>query len=105
LGGFLFVLGFQLLFLGMSNYLTDVFRQRAASAHAAASTTRSLGSVVLPLAVDAMFRDLGIHWAPSLLGFLSLAMGVIPFVFIRYGEALARRSKSARDLYGFTGPK
>lgn len=99
LGGFFFTLGFQLVFMGMSNYITDVFRQYSASAQAAASMTRSLGAVLLPLAAGPMYIQLGIHWAPSLLGFVALVMGVIPFVFIRFGESLARKSKYARDVY------
>ncbi|KAK7425352.1 hypothetical protein QQZ08_008138 [Neonectria magnoliae] len=98
--GFFFCLGLQLLFMGMINYLTDIFRQSSASAHAAASWTRSTGAILLPLAAEPMYRNLGLHWAPSVLGFLALAMGVIPFVFIRYGDRLARSSKTARAAYG-----
>jgi hypothetical protein len=98
LGGIFWGAGFQLIFMGMSNYLTDVFRQHSASAQAASSMTRSIGAVVLPLAAPAMYGDLGIHWAPSLLGFIALAMGLIPFAFIRYGDALAKRSRYAQAV-------
>jgi hypothetical protein len=98
LGGLFWGIGFQLIFMSMVNYLTDVFRQHSASAHAAASTTRSLGAVLLPLAAPAMYGKLGIHWAPSLLGFIALAMGIIPFIFISSGEALARRSNYAQAV-------
>lgn len=100
LGGVFFPVGMQLLFMGMINYLTDVFRQSSASAHAAASWTRSTGAILLPLVAQPMYRHLGVHWAPSVLGFLALAMGVIPFVFLRYGERLARSSRAAREAYG-----
>ncbi|KAJ4319022.1 hypothetical protein N0V84_006560 [Fusarium piperis] len=99
LGGLFFGLGFQLLFMGMINYLTDVFLQYSASALAAASMTRSIGAILLPLAADSMYGDLGLHWAPSVLAFIALAMGVIPFVFIRYGDRLARSSKTARAAF------
>lgn len=85
--------------MGMGNYLTDVFRQHSASAQAAAGMTRSIGAILLPLAAGPMYTGLGIHWAPSLLGFLALLMGVIPFVFIRYGEALQRNSKAANTIF------
>ncbi|KAH7162657.1 major facilitator superfamily domain-containing protein [Dactylonectria estremocensis] len=98
--GFFFCVGLQLLFMGMVNYLTDVFRQSSASAHAAASWTRSIGAILLPLAAEPMYNNLGLHWAPSVLGFLALAMGVIPFAFIRHGDRLARSSKAARAAYG-----
>ncbi|KPM36841.1 hypothetical protein AK830_g9717 [Neonectria ditissima] len=100
--GFFFCAGLQLLFMGMVNYLTDVFRQSSASAHAAASWTRSTGAILLPLAAEPMYRSLGLHWAPSVLGFLALAMGAIPFAFIRYGDRLARSSKAARAAYGIS---
>ncbi|CAH0015684.1 unnamed protein product [Clonostachys rhizophaga] len=100
--GFFFGLGFQLVFIGMSNYINDVFRELSASAQAAAGTTRSIGAVLLPLAAGPMYDSLGIHWAPSLLGFIALVMGVIPFAFIRYGDILAAKSKSARDIYGYS---
>ncbi|KAJ4268468.1 hypothetical protein NW762_002531 [Fusarium torreyae] len=100
LGGIFFGLGFQLLFMGMTNYLTDVFLSYSASALGAAAMLRSIGATTLPLAADSMYSNLGIHWAPSVLGFIALAMGVIPFVFIRYGDRLARSSKTAREAFG-----
>ncbi|KAH7188844.1 major facilitator superfamily domain-containing protein [Fusarium flagelliforme] len=99
LGGIFFGLGFQLLFMGMTNYLTDVFRSHSASALGAAAMLRSIGATTLPLAADSMYTNLGIHWAPSVLAFVALAMGVIPFVFIRYGDRLARSSKTAREAF------
>ncbi|CCF44850.1 major facilitator superfamily transporter [Colletotrichum higginsianum] len=99
LSGILFGWGFNMLFMGMINYLTDVFRQYSASAHAAASMTRSIGAILLPLAADSMYADLGVHWAPSLLGFVALAMGTIPFIFIRFGDRLSRSSKTAREAF------
>lgn len=93
LQGLAFVFGYQLVFMGMLNYMTDVYKQSSASVLAAASMTRSIGAVLLPLATDSMFSSLGVHWAPSVLGFICLAMGAIPFVFIKYGDQLARASK------------
>lgn len=82
LSGFFFGVGFQLIFMSMLNYITDVFREFSASAHAGAGCLRSLGAVFVPLAAGPMYAQLGIHWAPSVLGFLALAMGLVPFVFI-----------------------
>ncbi|KKY35199.1 putative major facilitator superfamily transporter [Diaporthe ampelina] len=99
LSGIFFGCGYQLLFMGMFNYLTDVFRQYSASAHAASSMTRAIGAITLPLAADSMYKNLGVHWAPSVLGFIALVMGLIPFVFIRYGDSLARSSRTAREAF------
>lgn len=45
-----------------------------------------------------MYGRLGIAWASSLLGFLSLGMCAIPFVFIKYGDRIRGRSKFCQDL-------
>lgn len=91
--GLFFALGYQLLFMGMVNYVTDVYKQRSASAIAAASMFRSIGATLLPLAADNMYDTLGIHWGSSILGFVSFFMGIIPFIFIKYGDYLAKTSK------------
>ncbi|SCN65702.1 uncharacterized protein FFNC_00027 [Fusarium fujikuroi] len=85
LGGFFFGVGFQLMFITMLNYITDVFREFSASAHAGAGCLRSLGAIFVPLAAGSMYDQLGIQWATSVLGFLALAMGLVPFLFIWYG--------------------
>lgn len=45
-----------------------------------------------------MYRKLGVAWASSLLGFVSLAMAVFPFVFLRYGRLLRERSQFREEL-------
>jgi len=45
-----------------------------------------------------MFDALGIHWACSLLAFLSLGVTIIPFVFIRYGDRIRAGSKFCQEL-------
>lgn len=93
-----FGLGFLLIFMGELNYLVDAYDEFAASAMGAASCSRSLFGVVLPFAAKPMYRNLGVGWACSLLGFLSLAMCVTPFVFIRYGDRIRASSKFCREL-------
>ncbi|KAL6237449.1 hypothetical protein BDW75DRAFT_228646 [Aspergillus navahoensis] len=63
---------------------------------AVASTLRSTFAVGLPLATSTMYTKLGINWASSLLGFISISMGVIPLVFIKYGAWMRKNSKLAR---------
>ncbi|OLN86746.1 Polyamine transporter 3 [Colletotrichum chlorophyti] len=98
LAGVPFGAGFQLIFIALLNYLTDAYEVFAASANAAASTTRSLLAVVLPLATTPMFRRLGIAGACSLLGGLSAVMCVIPFVFIWKGEEIRAGSRFCISL-------
>ncbi|KAL0940345.1 Polyamine transporter 3 [Colletotrichum truncatum] len=93
LAGIPFGAGFMLIFIALLNYLTDAYEIFAASANAAASTSRSLLAVVLPLATTPMFNRLGIAGACSLLGGLSAIMCVIPFIFIWKGEQIRANSK------------
>ncbi|KAF2218256.1 major facilitator superfamily domain-containing protein [Elsinoe ampelina] len=90
--------GFLLLFMALLNYLVDAYDVFAASATAAAACSRSLFGAVLPFAARPMYEALGVQWACTLLGGLSLALCVIPFVFLRYGGWLRERSKFCREL-------
>lgn len=98
MSGLFFGLGYILIFMAMINYLTDAYKQYSASAQAAASTIRSTMAVCLPLATNPMYSQLGINWATSLLAFISLALAVIPFAFIRYGEWIRGRSPFAQRV-------
>lgn len=98
LAGLPFGLGFLLIFMALINYLADAYEIFAASALAAASCTRSVCGALVPLAAHSMYATLGIHWATSLLGFASLAMAVIPFMFIAFGDYLRAHSKFSRRL-------
>ncbi|OGM39531.1 hypothetical protein ABOM_011911 [Aspergillus bombycis] len=100
LAGIPFGMAFFLIFVALINYLVDAYHEYAASAMAAASCCRSVFGAVLPLAATPMFRQLGIAWACSLLGFLSLLMTLIPFVFIRYGDRIRARSQFQQGLRG-----
>ena len=98
LAGVPFGIGFMLIFIALLNYLTDAYEIYAASAMAAASLSRSIFGALLPLAARPMYERLGISWASSLLGFLSLAMSVIPFAFIRYGDRIRANSRFCNEL-------
>ncbi len=98
LAGLPFGIGIELTFISLLNYLTDAYEMFAASAQASSAFSRSIFAVVLPLAADPMYGRLGVAWASSLLGFLSLLMAITPFAFIRYGDQLRRRSKFCQEL-------
>ncbi|KAI4720563.1 MFS general substrate transporter [Aureobasidium sp. EXF-10727] len=44
------------------------------------------------------YERLGVAWACSLLGFLSLAMCAIPFAFIRFGDSIREKSSFCQSL-------
>lgn len=92
LAGIPFGMGYVLIFMALLNYLTDAYEIFAASAMAAASCSRSLAGSVLPFASRPLYQKLGVAWATSLLGFLSLGMCVIPFVFLWKGDMIRESS-------------
>jgi hypothetical protein len=88
LAGLWFGAGTLLLFSGFFNYLTDSYYY-AASALAASTITRSCFGAGFPLfthqvsslcsrLISKMFNKLGVQWACSVLGFISIPMALIP---------------------------
>ena len=98
LAGVPFGIGLELVFISMLNYLADAYELFAASALASSAFSRSIFAVLLPLSAGPMYETLGIPWACSLLGFLSLVMAIIPFVFLRYGTWLRMHSPYCQEL-------
>jgi multidrug resistance protein len=98
LGGIPYGIGFLLVFMSLLNYVVDAYRMFSASAMAATGTTRSICGAVLPFAAGPMYVRLGVPWACSLLGFLTILLAIIPFVFIWKGESLRANSKFCQHL-------
>ncbi|KAF2740776.1 MFS general substrate transporter [Polyplosphaeria fusca] len=98
LAGIPFGIGYLCLFMALLNYLVDAYEIFAASAMAAASFSRSTFGAVLPFAAKPMYRTLGIAWACSLLGFLAVALCIIPFIFIRFGTKMREKSEFCQYL-------
>lgn len=98
LSGLTFGMSFLFIFFAILNYLSDAYVIYAASAAGIASTCRSIGGAVVPLAAKSMFTKLGIDWACSLLAFLTLAVSVIPFIFIWKGDTIRANSKFCQAL-------
>jgi hypothetical protein len=69
-------------------YLVDTYTLYSASALAAATILRSLFGAFLPLAGPPLYDALGLGWGNSTLGFIAVALIPVPFLFIRYGEAI-----------------
>ncbi|GAB1199125.1 hypothetical protein APSETT444_008470 [Aspergillus pseudonomiae] len=98
LSGIPFGAGYLLNFMAMANYMADAYETYSASAMSASACTRSILGAMLPLATKPMFDRLGVNWAYTLVGFLSLGVTVIPFVFIRYGARIRESSKFCQEL-------
>lgn len=108
-----FGFGMVLVFLSVMNYLIDSYVIYAASVLAANSVLRSLFGTIFPLfttcefcvslgnggmltGID-MYKNLGIHWASSVPGFLALLCVPFPFLFYKYGESIRLKCKYAAE--------
>lgn len=69
------------------NYLGDAYPEYAASVLAGNDFIRSSFGAGFPLFASAMYNKLGVGWASSLLGFLSVLFIPIPFALYYYGES------------------
>ena len=90
--------GFFTIFQSALNYLIDTFQRYSASAIAANTFLRSIFAAVFPLFVSPMFHNLGTPWASSLLGFISVLLLPIPFLFYIYGARIRKKGKYTAGL-------
>ncbi|KAI5803017.1 major facilitator superfamily domain-containing protein [Geopyxis carbonaria] len=91
--GVLFGFSMAILFISFISYLTDSFPEISSSALAANSVVRSLFAAAFPLFTPDLFKALDSEWAVSLLGFITIALAPIPFVFYKYGQRIRERSR------------
>ena len=78
-----FSIGAFLLFNSVLSYLADAYPKNVASVLAGNDFFRSSFGAGFPLFATAMYRKLGVGWASSLLGFLSIAFIPIPFFLFK----------------------
>lgn len=84
--------GVVFAFNGIIGYTLDAYRMYAASAIAANTLVRLVLSGIFPLFGLQMYEKLGVHWATSLVAFITCLMIPMPFLLYKYGPYL--RSKS-----------
>ncbi|EUC50976.1 hypothetical protein COCMIDRAFT_80474 [Bipolaris oryzae ATCC 44560] len=88
-----FAWGNSTIFISATAYLLDTYQALyGASVMAANSLVRYLLGAALPLFTLQMYKGLGIEWATSLLGFVSIACIPIPWVLFFYGPSIRSRS-------------
>ena len=93
LAGIPFGFALVMLFTGISSYLTDCYGRYGASALAANTMLRCMFGAGFAIFATDMYEKMGAPWATSTLGFVALAMGIMPLVFYRYGARLRAVSK------------
>lgn len=113
IGSGYFAIGTFLLFQAVLNYLGDAYPDYAASVLAGNDFMRSSFGAGFPLFATAMYKNEGVGWASSILGFLAIVFIPIPFVLYmvslsfltlwesyltveQYGERLRKISRHAR---------
>ncbi|KAL4734940.1 major facilitator superfamily domain-containing protein [Aspergillus similis] len=89
--------GIYSIYMAVVNYLTDAYERYAASALSAASLGRNSFGAFLPLASPQLFSNLGFGWAGTLLGFIGVALSVVPVVLVLKGPAIRRSSPFMRE--------
>lgn len=96
LGFFVFAVGSVVCMQCMQTYVIDSYTRFAASGLAATVTLRSLAGFGFPLFAPYMYETLEYGWGNSVLGFLSVAVGLpAPFVFWGFGQRLRAVSRFA----------
>lgn len=94
--GYIFVGGaLFILFLQGFKYVVETYLPVANSAIAGSTFARSFFGAGFPLFSMAMYHNLGMAWATSLLAFIALALAPMPIILYIYGEKLRAMSKNA----------
>ncbi|CAJ2513078.1 Uu.00g011970.m01.CDS01 [Anthostomella pinea] len=88
------------LFISSLQYIGDVYhRTNVASAASANSFARYVLAAVFPLFSLQMYQGLGIAWASTLLGFVSLALLPLPWLLFKFGNNVRRKSRYETASY------
>ena len=84
------------VFVSSYLYMIDSFESHAASALSVSTFARYLAAgSMIPVSIP-MFKNLGVHWALTLLGCISVVLTPLPFFMWKYGAAVRKRSRSAK---------
>lgn len=88
-------MGMYIVFAQTFTYIVDVYAPIANSAVVASTFIRSAFGAGFPLFGPYMYNRLGVAWATSTLGFISVAMVPIPLLFYIFGPRIRSWSKNS----------
>lgn len=83
------------IFISSYMYIIDAYEAYAASGLTFLTVVRYLAAGGMTVVGVPLYRNLGTHWAITLLACISTLMAPIPYVFYRYGHVIRQRSKYA----------
>ncbi|CAK7198398.1 hypothetical protein SEUCBS139899_001059 [Sporothrix eucalyptigena] len=82
------------IFISLMQYMGDTYTGSiVASGASANSLARYSLASVFPLFTIQMYEKLGINWASSLLGFISVALLPLPWLFFKFGPRIRAHSR------------
>ena len=87
--------GLFVIFVQGFKYIVDVYLNVANSAISGNTFARSFFGAGFPLFSNAMYHNLGVPWATSVLGFISVGLAPVPVLFFIYGKKIRSFSKNA----------
>ncbi|CAF0786647.1 unnamed protein product [Adineta ricciae] len=97
-----FGFGINAIFVGIFNYLIDAYTIYAASTLGANMIIRYTFGAAFVLFTTQMYDKLGIHWATSIIAFLTLICAPFPFLFYKYGARIRKRCRFAAEVEQLT---
>lgn len=83
----------DLVFASFLSYLTDTYLMYTASAFAVNTMFRCAFGGAAPLFTTTMFERMGVNWACTLLGLVSVILCPIPVVFYKFGAQIRGNSE------------
>ncbi|KAL4938825.1 hypothetical protein BDV06DRAFT_225609 [Aspergillus oleicola] len=93
IGAALFAIGLIICFQCCQAYVIDSYTRYAASATGVTAFVRTMAGFSFPLFAGSLYRSLGLGWGNSLLGFISLGMGLVaPVLLWSCGEWIRAKS-------------
>ncbi|KAJ5907301.1 uncharacterized protein N7473_004217 [Penicillium subrubescens] len=95
----LFGAGIYIVILSILNYIVDSYPTYSASALAGVILVRNVVGAGFPLFATQMYENLDYEWASSLLGFISILLVPILFIFFYKGKAIRLRSPWAKEHF------
>jgi len=91
----LFGVGLLGIWLGFYAYVIDSYEKYAASGLASVTMLRyAIAGVMVPVALP-MYENIGVHWTLSLMGFISVVLCPVPFIFYQFGPMIRSKSQTA----------
>ncbi|KAI1335850.1 major facilitator superfamily domain-containing protein [Xylariaceae sp. FL0016] len=91
LGLFPLSVGIIGVYMPTQAYIVDAYNKYSASGLAAFTVLRSVTAAFLPLAGPELFANLGLGWGNAVLGFIAIALILIPIVVYKFGMRLRKR--------------